>query len=64
MNILMLLEHLANTTHNQVKISEVLANQPQSVKNAFSTNNSADLKSLLGETNNLADRSAVTQLII
>lgn len=61
MNLVTLLQKLANTVHHNANTSELIADQTPQVQQAFLTNNGAQLKSLLGDTTNLADRDKVTQ---
>lgn len=60
MSIAELLQELASVVHHRSNVSELIAEQEPKVQEAFLKNNSAQLKNLLGDTKNLADRDKVT----
>lgn len=62
MKILNLLEQLANNVHHNIDITELLCGQSYEIQKAFLTNNSIKLRSQIGHTENLADKSAVVQI--
>ena len=62
MDILSLLEHLAENTHFCANICELLELQPDKIKKAFLSNDAVSLKNQLGDTKNLSDRSIIVQL--
>lgn len=64
MDILTLLEHLANNAHHRIMINELVNNQSIEIREAFLANNVAKLRNQLGDTENLADRSSVVQIIV
>lgn len=64
MDILTLLEHLANNAHYYPTINQWVNGQPEHIKSAFLTNNANQLKSQLGDTSNLADKSHVVQITL
>lgn len=64
MDILTLLEHLANNVHHRIVIEELINCQPNEVKEAFLTNNVTQLRSHLGSARNLPDRNAVIQIVV
>lgn len=64
MNILMFLEHLASNAHHRIAIKELVSDQPNEIKEAFLTNNVALLRKQIGDTEKLADKSAVVQIAV
>lgn len=64
MDILTLLEHLANNAHYHSTIDQLVNDQPNDIKLAFLTNDASQLKNQLGDTSNLADKSHVVQITL
>lgn len=61
MNVMTLLEQLANSVHHKVSVKELISSQPSEIQNAFISNNGSQLKKILGN-NNCLDRSSVVQI--
>jgi hypothetical protein len=64
MHTLSLLEMLAQNAHHRYTREEILKSLPQPAQQAFLSNNSTQLKHLLGGSNNLADRDMVVTIHI
>lgn len=62
MEIMTLLELLANNAHHRIAIHELIHRQPSQIQEAFFAKNSAYLRNQLGDTQNLADRCGVVAL--
>lgn len=61
MNIMTLLEQLANSAHHKVSVEELISSQPLEIQNVFISNNGSQLKKILGN-HNCVDRSSVVQI--
>lgn len=61
MDIITLLEILANTTHT-ININDLISSQPEEIKQAFLSKNTTRFRNSLGNTKNLADKSGVTYI--
>ena len=59
MQILSLLETLANNAHHRVSLVDCIKTQPENIQEAFLTNDGIKLKSTLGGVARLADRNQV-----
>lgn len=62
MNIITLLEHVANNVHHQIKIKTLISTQTEKVQDAFLNNDVASLRNQLGDTKNLANKNTIFQV--
>jgi len=60
MNILNLLEGLANAAPNSSEINELMNIQPENIRNAIKCNNSTELKILISSNQDYANETGVT----
>jgi len=63
MEVATLLEYIANHTHHQLVIDDILVSQSKEIQTAFRENNAALLKKQFANSGNLADRNEVIQII-
>ncbi len=64
MYILSLLEELAENTHHNLLLESFIGNQPDQIQEAFLTNNINQLRNILGDVSNLADRNKVVSILV